>query len=302
MNIEQAKSIALSAILDKLGFKPAKHRVKETIYLSPLRDENTASFHVHHAKNVWFDHGTSEGGDIVDFVCAWLKSKGEAHTIRDALRWLANMGDLAPFIAPVNGIDNTPEDNKLILKKVSAIQEKGLIHYLESRGIPLVIGRAYLKELRVYNQESCKTFFALGFKNEDDGYELRNKLFKGCIRPKAITFIRGEKEKPQAIHVFEGFMDFLSLIAENQGKRLRDDAIILNSLSCLKQATPYIKNYGYEKVYTWMDNDKAGQKATAALDAFLETEPGLMHKPMNRCYALHKDLNAAYMHKLGLTA
>lgn len=299
MNIEQANNIALAAIMDKLGIKPAKQSSKESVYLSPLREERTASFNVHHGKNVWYDHGIGEGGTTIDFACAYLKSHNQAHTISDALRWLATIGDLAPYIAPVETNDSNLQDSQLVLKLVKPIEQRTLIDYLTSRGIQLPVARQYLKELRIYNKATRKSFFALGFKNEDEGYEVRNKFFKGCIRPKTVTFIRGTQ--PKNIHIFEGFMDFLSIITHNKGIRLKDDAIILNSLSCLKQATPYIKDYGYNAAYTWMDNDKAGKTATASLDEFFKTQEQLVHKPMNFVYASHKDINAWHMCRLGLT-
>lgn len=297
MNIEQAKNIALAAILDKLGVKPARQRTKESVYLSPLREERTASFNVHHGKNVWYDHGTGEGGTTIDFACAYLKSQKRACTIPDALRWLATISDCIPSIAPpMTG--NSDQDSLLVLKSVKPIAQRTLIDYLESRGISLAAAKQCVKELRIYNKATKKSFFALGLRNEDEGYELRNKFFKGCIRPKTITFIRGTD--PNGIHIFEGFMDYLTVLTCNKGKRLKDDTIILNSLSCIKQATPYIKDYGYKTVYTWLDNDRAGEKAKASLEEFFNTEKCLLHKPMNAVYRPHKDVNAWHMYNLSL--
>lgn len=301
MNIEPAKSIALAAILDKLGYQPAKKRIKETVYLSPLREERTPSFHVHHEKNKWYDFGIGEGGDSLDFARAWLKSQGRTHSFADALRWLGDLGKLAPLKPPTRETDRTTADPKLILRKVSAIKEKALIRYLDSRGIPLLIARNYLKELRVCNSENGKTFFALGLQNEDEGYELRNKFFKGCIGTKAITFIRGQKEKQNALHVFEGMMDFLTAIVVNNNRPLNDDAIILNSLSLIEQAKPYIRNYTYKAAFTWMDNDHAGRKATKAWEAFFTTEADMTHTAMNPAYVEHRDVNAWHMHRLAQT-
>jgi hypothetical protein len=36
-------------------------------YLSPLREEKTPSFKVDRRINVWYDHGTGKGGDLIDF-------------------------------------------------------------------------------------------------------------------------------------------------------------------------------------------------------------------------------------------
>ena len=96
-------------------------------------------------------------------------------------------------------------------------------------------------------------------------------------------------------------MDYLSAIGQLRGKGLADDAIILNSLSCLKQAIGYMQNYGYRVAYSWMDNDEAGTKATTIIAEFCQTQADLRHTPMNKVYAPHKDVNAWHMHQLKLT-
>ena len=301
MNIEQAKSVPLSVILDKINLQPAKKNSHDTWYHSPFRNEKTPSFHVNTKKNVWYDHGLGDGGDNIKFVCLYLKEANENHTIPDALRWIKNMAGYAPIIANVNSITYSTEDKKLILKDKKQIAHPALIQYLGKRGISLIAGQDHLKEVRVLNNETKKTFFALAIKNEDLGYEIRNPFFKGCIGTKSVTFIRGSKPKPDGINIFEGFMDYLTIITRQQGKPFEDDTIILNSLSCLKKATPYIYQYGYKVAYTWMDNDAAGQKATEALEEYFRTQKNLEHISMNVMYQPYKDVNAWHMKELGLT-
>lgn len=300
MNIEQAKAIPIADILEKLNVKPTKQTTNESWYLSPLRNEKTASFKVNHKRNVWYDFGEGQGGDGIAFVCAYLKSIKENDMIPDALRWLKNMSGFTPHIKNVRTEDYTKADDKLILKDVKEIGHPALIRYLEKRGIPLSIGQQYLKEVKVANTESKKVFFALGLLNEDGGYEIRNPFFKGCVGKKSITFIRGLKVLPGGIHFFEGIMDYLSAISENKGQKFADDTIILNSLSNLKKATAYVQNYSYTTAYSWMDNDIAGEKAKKSLDDYFKTQETIEHITMNIMYAPHKDLNAHHMAKLGL--
>jgi hypothetical protein len=300
MNIEHAKTIHLSLILEKIGFLPQKETDNELWYISPFRNEKTASFHVNKPRNLWYDFGEARGGDNIKFVQEYLASTGENNTVSDALRWVNNMSGFVPSIQPVDVPQYNNEDKGLVLKDAKPIRHIALVEYLKSRGIPIEIGKLYLQEVSVYNSEKKKTYFALGFKNEESGYELRNPYFKGCIRPKDVTFIRGTVSKPDGIHIFEGFMDYLSIICQRDGKQLDDDVIVLNSLACLHSATAYIKGYGYHVAYTWLDNDTAGQKATASLSGFFKTEDNLQHKPMNNRYAPHKDVNAWHMYKLGL--
>lgn len=300
MNIEHAKKVPLSLILDKINFKPSKESNNEAWYLSPLRSERTPSFHVNTNKNVWYDHGTGEGGDAIKFVCRYLQEANENHTVADALRWIKNMTGYSPMIANVKTVDYSMEDKKLLLRNKKDIEHPALIHYLEKRGIPLNIASDYLQEIRVFNKDTKKTFFSIGLRNEDAGYEIRNPFFKGSIGTKSITFIRGSRAKPEGINIFEGMMDYLSILARQNGKPFEDDTIILNSLSCLKKATPYINNYGYKVAYTWMDNDVAGEKATESLAEFFKTQKHLEHTPMNVMYEPYKDVNEWHMKKLGL--
>jgi hypothetical protein len=301
MNIEQAKAIPIAYILDLLNQKPIRKTNRETWYLSPLREEKNASFKIHHQKNVWYDFGLGIGGDGIDLVRSWLESQKHPHSVSDALQWLRNTVDDS-VIKPAQFIRNPENENnnsKLVIKSVRNLKHKALEHYLNERGIPITIADRFLKEVRVHNTETDKNFFALGLQNEESGYELRNVFFKGCVGTKHITFIRGSEAKPQGIHVFEGFMDYLSILAQQEGRPFKEDTIILNSLSCIKLALPYINNYGYTVAYTWMDNDSAGEKAKQTLDDFFKTQEGLIHKPMNRQYNHHKDVNAWHMHTLG---
>jgi DNA primase len=49
-------------------YEPIKIRNVDYWYLSPLRDEKTASFKVNRRLNKWYDHGLGKGGNIIDFA------------------------------------------------------------------------------------------------------------------------------------------------------------------------------------------------------------------------------------------
>ncbi|MFN8343503.1 MAG: toprim domain-containing protein [Spirosomataceae bacterium] len=300
MNIDDTKAIPMTEILGRLDIHPKRLTNNKAWYLSPLRQEKTASFQVDVKTNLWYDFGEGIGGDLVHFVCAYLKSNRQDYTVSDALRWIKNMAGSSYEMAPIYVDETREHDTSLLLKTKKPIQHLGLVNYLKKRGIPLELAQRHLKELHVQNKNTQKSFFALGFENEDGGFELRNPFFKGCLRPKSITFIRGTTPKPNSIHLFEGFMDYLSAITQANGDGFKGDAIVLNSLSCLKQALPYLQNYGYRLAYSWMDNDAAGEKATATLSDFFKTQEGLTHQPMNKLYAPHKDVNAWHMHQRNL--
>ena len=60
MNIENANAVPLAEILEKMGQKPKKTTPNSIKYLSPYRNEKTASFFVF-KDNRWWDYGTGEG-------------------------------------------------------------------------------------------------------------------------------------------------------------------------------------------------------------------------------------------------
>ncbi len=290
MNIEQANAIALPEILHKIGCTPFKNKGAEIWYHSPLRNERTASFHVNTLKNVWYDFGLAKGGDVVSFIRAYLESLNEDSTPVDALRWLRNM--TLPSL-PVK----IPEDTKtetakaLTLWKVQELSYRPLIQYLEVRGISAGVAKKYVQEIIAHNANSGKKFYSIGLPTEGDGYELRNKFFKGCIGDKSISFIRGTCLPAEELHIFEGMMDFLSAASMQKENVFSGDVIILNSVSCLPQVFPYIKGYIYRSLYTWLDNDHAGRKATEILKELCKENGMPSFHTMNSSYEPDKDVN-----------
>lgn len=299
MNIEKAKGIPVALILDKLSLKPVKSNEKESWYLSPFRIEKTPSFHVHNHKNLWFDFGEATGGDTIKLVQALLQQQGNDNSVSTALKWLDSAIDGNIQYLPPVALEQEEQPSVLTLKSVAPIKNVALKQYLQKRGIPFTVAAKTLKEIRFTNQKSGKTIFALGLLNEEEGYELRNSFFKGCIGQKSISFIRGTQPKPSGINIFEGMFDYLSIITQRNGKPLKNDTIILNSLNCIKQIVPYIKEYGYQFGYTWLDNDQAGKNSVPKIVELFRAE-NIAHCPMNRLYQPYKDVNAAHMAKLEL--
>jgi hypothetical protein len=191
------------------------------------------------------------------------------------------------------------EPTTLTLHKLSGLKNRPLTNYLTSRGISKTVASLYLKEALVLNTDTGKKFYALCLPNVNEGYELRNKVFKGCIAPKSISFIRGSKKVADEMNVFEGAFDFLSALEDEKTTQLKGDSIILNSTALLEQAIVYIKTNPYKRIYAWLDNDEAGEKATQKLNDFA-AQVKIAFERKNDCYRPHKDVNAARMHKMKL--
>ena len=85
-------------------------------------------------------------------------------------------------------------------------------------------------------------------------------------------------------------MDYLSYLTLKRDPNPLHDAVVLNSVTNLAKALPFIASH--ERVYTYLDNDEAGRKATAELKkACRNLSDQSVH------YRLHNDLND-YLHSL----
>lgn len=62
MNISD--NMAITEFLQEHGYQPTSVKGNNWWYLSPLRNELTASFKVDVNKNVWYDFGLGKGGNL----------------------------------------------------------------------------------------------------------------------------------------------------------------------------------------------------------------------------------------------
>ena len=261
----QANQIDMVVYLDKLGYRPQKIAGSDYWYLSPLREEKTASFKVNREKNIWYDHGTGMGGRLVDFGILFYQC-----TVGELLTKLGNEESNIVFFHQqkkcVAGerkeTDNVPGKIKII--SATQINNNTLKNYLKSRCIPLEIARQYCNEVsfELYGRKHL----AIGFKNENGGYELRNDYFKGSSTPKEPRLIK--QKDSNDLTVFEGFFNFLSYMADLNSlerkilnlPKIQADALILNSIAFFEKNRGLMESY--EKIYLFLDRDKMGVACT----------------------------------------
>ena len=271
MSIYDLKEIPITDLLTHLGHRPVSRAKggRQWFYHSPLREDNNASFCVSSDKNLWFDFGTSRGGNVIDLAKAL---NGEC-SFKVAASWLEEQSrgfklDL-PLTAAIDSSVPLRPDSEMENVRVSPLTNQSLIGYLWSRGIPANIGRRYCEEV-TYDIRGHH-FFALCFMNILGGMEIRNPFFKGSYGVKAPSIITLSKtERTPSCCVFEGFMDFLSyLTLLNQYDPVINpvprDCIVLNSTSMVKKAIPFIQVY--DVAFTYLDNDAAGQQAVDTIEA-----------------------------------
>ena len=66
MTCQQAREIPIVELLKHCHIHPQYVRGQDHWYLSPLREEKIPSFKVNAKLNLYYDHGSGQGGDIID--------------------------------------------------------------------------------------------------------------------------------------------------------------------------------------------------------------------------------------------
>lgn len=271
MSLQDIKRISIREYLGARGIKPQRERGNRAMYLSPFRRENNASFSVNYDENVWYDYGAGEGGSIIDLV-----ARMENCSIWEAISRLKQNSSL-----PSVERRAAPNNRRIEIRSVEPLNHPALVGYLCDRSIDLTTARKYCNEVR-YAIDG-KEYFAIGFRNDAGGWELRNPNFKGSSTPKNITTLNNGSD---TVMVFEGFTDFLSYLSLKGNPSPSIDSTILNSVTNLAKAIPFLQSH--KTVHAFLDNDEAGQKALEKLRASL---PSSEVVDQSGFYRNHKDLN-----------
>ena len=260
------KNISIRQFLARRGIQPKYERNGYGMYLSPLREERTPSFKVDYVRNLWYDFGLGEGGTLLTLVM-----RIERCDNREAVRRLQNgekrdagSASLSPGIGerPAAGgplpVLRPAAVPALRILSDASLRHPALVGYLASRGIVPSVAAALCREVRY--EVNGRAFFAVGFRNDAEGWELRSERFKGGSSPKHITTIDNSSD---TVIAFEGFMDFLAYLSLKYPERLRIDAAVLNSVVNLPKAVPFLGRHPV--IHTFFDNDEAGRKTTSDL-------------------------------------
>lgn len=279
LNVQAAKEIDLVELLAALNYHPAKILGNDYWYLSPLREERTASFKVNRRINAWYDFGTGEGGNIVDFGIRFYHCS--------VSQLLDILGSKNFFFQPQNIQRQEPLEKiqpVFTVKEVSEIGHFRLVDYIESRGITLKTARQFCKEVILHSRKTNADFSLIGLQNSSGGWELRAPDFKSCVAPKDISFFNNDQS---AVAMTEGMFDFLTAVQE---KLIPENTnwLILNSLSMTEKAKPVLLQH--EKVFLLLDNDKPAKICLESLSQFLSGN-NIATENLSYKYALSKDIN-----------
>ena len=283
------KNISIRQFLARRGILPKYERNGYGMYLSPLREERTPSFKVDYVRNLWYDFGLGEGGTLLTLVMRLERcdSREAVRRLQNGEKRDAGSASLSPSVgerpavggpSPVVRLAAVPA---LRILSDDPLRHPALIGYLVSRGIVPSVAAAFCREVRY--EVNGRAFFAVGFRNDAEGWELRSERFKGGSSPKHITTIDNRSD---TVIAFEGFMDFLAYLSLKHPERLRIDATVLNSVVNLPKAVPFLSRHPV--IHTFFDNDEAGRKATADL---IRLCPRSEVIDQSSFYSGHKDVN-----------
>lgn len=298
MRASEAAKIPIERYLLAEGFKHSRVTLggDELWYHSPIRSgDQTPSFKVNRPKNIWYDHGLDEGGDVITLVCTLRKV-----TVSEALSIIESLERQGlPQIKndPVDEINSSmticttqgvvPESKIL---KVQDIKHPALMDYLQQRCIDRSIAKKFLKEVHYQRVMSLQNYFTLGWPN-GQGFDTRNAYFKGFVGTgKSISTLNMEGN--ESVLVFEGFLDFLSYVGYREEVPKKEGVLILHSTALKRQAVKAIKQYEIKRVQLFMDHDDVGR---ACKVFFLKSLLGYEVQDCSELYTGYKDVNEWYV-------
>ena len=251
MNIEQAKQIPIEIILKSLGLKIERESGNDIWFKSPFSpSEKNGSFHFSKRNGYWYCFSSAIGGSNgIDLVV-----KVKCCTVSEALQYLSTLDPFSFQKQIIGAYEAKKNSNGNEVVKIEYVQHIALKQYLTSRGIIKEHAVKSVKELHYKINE--KQYFAIGFKNNSDGWELRSKYAKICIGKKDITLVNNQSSN---LKVFEGFFDYLSFLQISDDEiQNKSDYLILNSVALI------VKNIGslmqYTRIELYLDNDSTGDK------------------------------------------
>ncbi len=260
--IQKANQTDLRALLQDFGFK----QLSNNLFENPFKTEkksNSFSVFQHRTNKIWLakDLSTGKSWNVLTLTMEYKKK-----SFVEAMYFLLEFNkeyslpqDKSFFLSKPNSFKSLPNH-----KEATPIQKSALNYYLKNeRGVSPTLVKEYI-EYRQYERKN-NWYYALFFKNDSEGYVIRNKAMKSprCLGTSDITTILYQNSTIWII--FEGFIDFLSAITYYQ-KPFKGNVLVLNSVVNTNKAIQLLKSSSATKIFTFLDNDAAGRIATNELE------------------------------------
>ncbi|MBB5396692.1 toprim domain-containing protein [Mucilaginibacter sp. AK015] len=279
------RGMDMVAYLERLGHVPVaiKKNGTDYWYLSPLRNERDASFHINLLTNEWYDFALAAGGNPLDFCLRYY-----GYSIQELLVKFSD--DSTAHQVPVFDAGlyewRPGTNSKVLVTGVRPLYAYPLKNYLHERSIPVAVADGFCSEIAY--QIGSHSYYGIGFKNDAGGYEIRNKNYKQSSSPKDITTL---SFGARSVDVFEGFFDFLSWqTLHPYVEPGSTDFVVLNGAGLFDRALPFLEQH--ETVQLWLDRDVTGMAYTQYALSL-----GSRYRDKSEFYCQHKDLNDWLVHK-----
>tara|TARA_R110000868_G_scaffold113520_2_gene304599 strand:- start:33504 stop:34373 length:870 start_codon:yes stop_codon:yes gene_type:complete len=248
-DIEKLRNIPMINILKRLNIDAIEKKKEQFWFKADWRNEQTPSVKCEH--NLFYDFGEGFGGNTVDFIMKYF-SIG----FLQAVRWLQSEDVIFSFDPPKQNVFlEIKKEKQYRVERIQLLQNRILIDYLNTRKLNIEICKRYLDE--VYYRIKDRKYFGVGFRNDRNHFEIRNKYAKLCLGIKWFTWIN---KSNKSLIVLESWSDFISLLTLYPKCEKSKDFLILNSLSMLSKADQVLNVYS-ELLFA-LDNDVAGSNAT----------------------------------------
>lgn len=298
----------IPTVLDYYG-KPYEH--KNNAYWFKLRDESQASCKAILGDNghwVWFDHGSGEGGTVIDLIWQLEGNIGQTdlketleiikHRFPSFFTVLNNLSLHSPqSVSPSQSASSTQSHSQTQSTSSSENKEPSLVLS------PLKLSfkmKQLLWEERKFTPEDLEEFgiklvkyqdkWRLGAKNISNGWELFDIQpksrggWKMALGPKDISILRRDEVERGEVIIVESPFDVVATYKLTNG-HWKGIWVSLNTTAKAKDITSLIEKEKEKvtEVVVAVDRDEAGDKAYETIEKALE---GVVH--VTRFWCQHK--------------
>lgn len=268
MNCEEIKlKIGIRRVLESFHLFPIKENQKTGSYYAIDREEKIPSLSVDYVKNKAFDFGTGKSYDVISIV-----QQINQCSVSEALKYLTKFD-----FSQQNEFqyeERVPQKNYNIVN-VNDIKHPALIQYLKIRKVSEY--KNLVKEIEY--ELNGKKYFGIGFFNNSQGVEIRNKYSKICLGKKDVTMIKNKINVSTEIVIFEGFFDYLTFRKLDKQEINNSDYLILNSTAMLFKVEKILNEYN--KISLFLDNDANGKSVSLKIQG--------QFKNVEDCSFLYRD-------------
>jgi hypothetical protein len=313
MDIKTAKAIPIDEFLQRLGHEPAKSMSGCQWYRSPTRNEKTPSFKLTPDATAWYDHGTGEGGNILDLAYRILSNlpltaKLEKEPLNQALAFIKSVMGSTSYVALPRQSPQpaTPEPHAFTLlehtpfavyTRGSSLTQAAL--YLGARGVNAERVAPYLEDITFAGKDGKKRY-GFGIPNISGGYEIRRHgdWEKRSVGTKDVTIFNAQREDAPW-HTFYSLIDFCTFITVDQPPVGAYHFLIINSDSLVDKAIGYLADRPAGFMIHYPHGDASGQRAYHKVADFLTGQAWVCGNKAD-LYAGFTDWTEAREYQLGL--